>query len=129
MAGACRDRAHTSPAGCVEPFERLLVECEVVKYRVEQLAAKCGISVDTVRYYQSLGLLPLPKREGRVAWYGAEHAERIRDVRSLQKKGLTLAAIKRVITGELGRADADLAAAVAAARDGEDDVELLTLDE
>jgi DNA-binding transcriptional MerR regulator len=83
---------------------------------VEQLAATCEVSVDTVRYYQSLGLLPLPDREGRVAWYGPAHAERIREVRRLQSKGLTLAAIRRVVAGELGPADADLAAAVAAAR-------------
>jgi DNA-binding transcriptional MerR regulator len=96
---------------------------------VEQLAAACGISVDTVRYYQSLGLLPPPDREGRVAWYGAEHAARIRDVRALQKRGLTLAAVKRVVQGELGRADADLAAAVAAERGASDAEELLTLEE
>jgi DNA-binding transcriptional MerR regulator len=100
-----------------------------VRYRVEQLAAACGISVDTVRYYQSLGLLPPPDREGRVAWYGAEHAARIRDVRALQKRGLTLAAVKRVVQGELGRADADLAAAVAAERGASDAEELLTLEE
>jgi DNA-binding transcriptional MerR regulator len=100
----------------------------VVRYRVEQLAAACDVSVDTVRYYQTLGLLPLPAREGRVAWYGAEHAERIREVRALQRKGLTLAAIRRVVQGELGPADADLAAAVAAAR-GTDDGAQLTLEE
>jgi DNA-binding transcriptional MerR regulator len=100
-----------------------------VRYRVEQLAAACGVSVDTVRYYQSLGLLPPPEREGRVAWYGPPHAERIRDVRALQKKGLTLAAVKRVVQGELGRADADLAAAVAAERGAADTEELLTLEE
>ena len=99
-----------------------------MRYRVEQLAAVCDVSVDTVRYYQSLGLLPSPDREGRVAFYGEPHAERIREVRALQRKGLTLAAVKRVVTGELGSADADLAAAVAAARVTGDD-ELLTLEE
>ncbi len=99
-----------------------------MRYRVEQLAAACDVSVDTVRYYQTLGLLPAPVREGRVAWYGVEHAERIREVRSLQRKGLTLAAIRRVVQGELGPADTDLAAAVAAARGGEPD-ELLTLEQ
>ena len=84
--------------------------------------------MDTVRYYQSRGLLPQPEREGRVAWYGPAHAERIRQIRSLQKKGLTLAAIERVVRGELGAADADLAAAVAAER-GERADELLDLDE
>jgi DNA-binding transcriptional MerR regulator len=86
------------------------------------------VSVDTVRYYQSRGLLSQPEREGRVAWYGPAHAERIRQIRSLQKKGLTLAAIERVVRGELGAADADLAAAVAAER-GERVEELLELDE
>ena len=101
-----------------------------MRYRVEQLAAACDVSVDTVRYYQTLGLLPAPDREGRVAWYGAEHAERIREVRTLQSKGLTLAAIGRVVRGELGPADADLAAAVAAARgDGRATGELLTLEQ
>jgi DNA-binding transcriptional MerR regulator len=100
-----------------------------VRYRVEQLAAACGVSVDTVRYYQSLGLLEPPEREGRVAWYGERHAERIRDVRALARKGLTLAAVKRVVLGELGRADADLAAAVAAERGSGEPEELLTLQE
>lgn len=99
-----------------------------MRYRVEELARACRVSVDTVRYYQSLGLLPPPEREGRVAWYGPEHVERIREVRRLQRHGLTLAAIRRVVRGELGRADADLAAAVARARAG-DEEELLTLDE
>ena len=101
-----------------------------MRYRVEQLAAACDVSVDTVRYYQSRGLLPQPEREGRVAWYGPEHVERIRQIRTLQTKGLTLAAIRRVVDGELGAADADLAAAVAAARGRERRraTELLTLD-
>jgi DNA-binding transcriptional MerR regulator len=99
-----------------------------VRYRVEQLAARTGLSVDTVRYYQTLGLLSPPEKEGRVAWYGPEHAERIREVRALQKKGLTLIAIRRVVRGELGSADADLAAAVAAERGDVREGELLSLD-
>jgi DNA-binding transcriptional MerR regulator len=98
----------------------------VVRYRVEQLAAAADVSVDTVRYYQSLGLVPAPEREGRIAWYGDEHLERIRDVRSLQRRGLTLAAVGRLVAGELSPADADLAAAIAAAR-AAGAAELLTL--
>jgi DNA-binding transcriptional MerR regulator len=100
-----------------------------VRYRVEQLAAACDVSVDTVRYYQSRGLLAPPERQGRVAWYGAEHAARIRDVRSLQRKGLTLTAIKRVLDGELGTPDVDLAAAVHAARGNGAEDELLALED
>ncbi|MGZ8601572.1 MAG: MerR family transcriptional regulator [Actinomycetota bacterium] len=106
-----------------------------MRYRVEQLASICDVSVDTVRYYQARGLLHAPEREGRVAWYGPEHVERLAEIRSLQRKGLTLAAIRRVVSGELGHADADLAAAIAAARgkagdpdDRVDSGELMTLE-
>jgi DNA-binding transcriptional MerR regulator len=101
----------------------------VVRYRVEAVAAACDVSVDTVRYYQSKGLLPPPGREGRVAWYGTEHVERTREIRALRRKGLTLAAIKRVVEGVLGRVDADLAAAVAAAQAGEGHEGVLSLDQ
>ncbi|MEX0985418.1 MAG: MerR family transcriptional regulator [Actinomycetota bacterium] len=99
-----------------------------MRYRVEQLAAACDVSVDTVRYYQSLGLLPTPEREGRVAFYAREHVAAIRRVRSLQRKGLSLAAIGRVVRGELGAADEDLAAAVAAELGESDDAPGLTLE-
>jgi DNA-binding transcriptional MerR regulator len=91
---------------------------------VEQLASACDVSVDTIRYYQSRDLLPQPEREGRVAWYSADHVERLRRIRDLQRRGLTLAAIGRVVRGELGAADADLAAAVAEARGDAEDVSL-----
>jgi len=100
-----------------------------VRYRVEQLAAVCDVSVDTVRFYQSRGLVPQPVREGRVAWYEDAHADRIRRIRELQRKGLTLAAIARVVEGDLGPTDADLAAAVAVARGVEGAPAVLTLEE
>ncbi len=95
---------------------------------MEQLAAACDVSVDTIRYYQTRGLVPAPTREGRVAWYDEHHAERIREVRELRRRGLTLAAIERVLGDGMDPADADLALAVAAARGEAREDELLTLD-
>lgn len=100
-----------------------------MRYRVEQLAAACDVSVDTIRYYQSRGLVPPPAREGRVAWYEDRHAQRIREIRALRGKGLTLAAIERVLGDGADPADADLALAVAAARGETAEDELLTLDD
>jgi DNA-binding transcriptional MerR regulator len=101
-----------------------------MRYRVEQLASACDVSVDTVRYYQSRGLLPQPAREGRVAWYGPEHVAAIRRIRRLQGKGLTLQAVARVLGGGRRKADADLADAVAEELgEVEDLTELLTLGE
>jgi DNA-binding transcriptional MerR regulator len=97
------------------------------RYRVEQLATACDVSVDTVRYYQARGLLPQPEREGRVAWYRDEHAERIRRIRALQRDGLTLAAIRRVVDGDL-QVGGDLAEAVAEERGEASDGELMELE-
>jgi DNA-binding transcriptional MerR regulator len=84
-----------------------------MEWRVEDLASRAGISVDTVRFYQARQLLPPPRRHGRVALYRQEHLERIARIRDLQAKGLTLAAIRRVLAGELDAADEALVSAMA----------------
>jgi len=91
--------------------------------RVEELAGRAGVSVDTVRFYQKQRLLPPPVREGRVAWYTAEHLARMARVKELRRRGFTLAVIRRFLDGELDRADEPLAAAVseAAAPGGEEE--------
>jgi DNA-binding transcriptional MerR regulator len=76
-----------------------------VELRVEQLSAEAGVSVDTIRYYQTKGLLDPPRREGRVAWYGPDHLARIARIRSLQDRGFTLATIIRFVNGDLDRDD------------------------
>jgi DNA-binding transcriptional MerR regulator len=81
--------------------------------RVEDLARRAGVRVDTVRYYQSRGLLPSPRKSGRVALYGEEHLQSLERVRSLQAKGFTLATIARVLAGELDTADQALVSALA----------------
>ena len=66
-------------------------------YRVDRLAARAGVTVDTVRYYQARGLLPRPRRAGRLALYGDEHLDRLRRIRALSAKGLSLSVIRRVL--------------------------------
>ena len=46
--------------------------------RVAELAEAAGVGVDTVRFYQTRGLIPAPRRRGRFAIYSADHLERIR---------------------------------------------------
>jgi DNA-binding transcriptional MerR regulator len=99
-----------------------------MEYRIDQLAAASGVSVDTVRYYQTRRLLPSPRHEGRVAWYGDEHRQRIERIRNLQRRGLTLAAVRRVLDDEPGGLDESLSVAVAAARAGEAE-RVITLEE
>jgi len=98
--------------------------------RVEELALAGEISVDTIRYYQKQRLLPPPGRDGRLAFYGDEHLDRIGRIKELQRQGFTLAVIRRFLDGELDPADEPLAAAVAAAgQHADDEGELFGLDE
>jgi DNA-binding transcriptional MerR regulator len=89
------------------------------------------MSVDTVRFYQSKGLLPQPDREGRVAWYSDEHVERLDRIKGLKDKGFTLSSISRLLSGDLDQADEALVEAVTvnAGVAGSDDAESFTLNE
>jgi DNA-binding transcriptional MerR regulator len=88
-----------------------------MEMRVEQLSARADVTVDTIRYYQSKGLLDPPRREGRVAWYGDRHLERLARIRSLQGRGFTLATIVRLVSGELDAADEALLGELSGWRD------------
>jgi DNA-binding transcriptional MerR regulator len=69
----------------------------VKEYRVQELARQAGITVELLRSYQSKGLLPSPRHEGRVAWYGARHLERLRLIRDLKDRGYPLRTIEQAV--------------------------------
>ncbi|MEU5401033.1 MerR family transcriptional regulator [Streptomyces sp. NPDC005963] len=57
---------------------------------MEELAEKAGITVRTLRFYRERGLLPPPRRAGRIAWYGDQHLARLRTITALLERGHTL---------------------------------------
>lgn len=71
---------------------------------VEELAERTGVSVRTIRWYQSEGLLPPPGRSGREARYGQAHVERLDRIAGLQARGLRLQAVAEVLDGTAGDA-------------------------
>jgi len=87
---------------------------------VDELAATCGVSVDTVRFYQARGLLPRPDRDGRVAWYDEPHRERLDAIRELKAQGFPLAMIGRVLSGELDASGRALGLALAGPLPGDE---------
>ncbi|KRC53669.1 MULTISPECIES: MerR family transcriptional regulator [unclassified Nocardioides] len=66
---------------------------------LEQLTERTGLTVRTVRFYTSRGLVPPPIRRGRSGYYSAEHIARIELVLELQSHGFTLSAIERYVAG------------------------------
>ena len=67
------------------------------EFTIDELAARTGMTVRTVRFYATEGLLPPPERRGRVAYYGADHRRRLELIRTLQEHGYTLSAVERVL--------------------------------
>ena len=66
-------------------------------WRIDELAQRAGVAVDTIRYYQREGLLPSGERSGRTRRFGPEHLERLERIRALQARRFSLAAIRALL--------------------------------
>ena len=66
-------------------------------WRIDALAQRAGITVDTIRYYQREGLLPAAERHGRTNLYGPEHLDRLDRIKELQGRRFSLAAIRALL--------------------------------
>ncbi|MFI0215125.1 MerR family transcriptional regulator [Streptomyces lydicus] len=65
---------------------------------VDELAARAGVTVRTIRFYSTRGLLPPPEiGPRRVGRYGPDHLSRLALIEELQHQGLTLSAIERYL--------------------------------
>jgi DNA-binding transcriptional MerR regulator len=85
------------------------------EWRIDDLAQRSGVSVDTIRFYQREGLLHAPTRRGRTVIYGPAHLHRLDQIRDLQARHLSLAAIRNL----LDRARLGLAESLFAAGEGD----------
>lgn len=68
-------------------------------YRIGELAASSGVTPDTLRYYERLGLLPRPQRTGggfRV--YIPAALQRVRFIKQAQTLGLSLQEIRELVS-------------------------------
>jgi len=71
--------------------------------KVGELAAAGGVNVETVRYYQRIGLMPTPERPlGGQRAYAPELAERLRFIRRAQELGFSLAEVSDLLKLESG---------------------------
>jgi DNA-binding transcriptional MerR regulator len=69
-------------------------------WRIDELAQRAGVTVDTIRYYAREHLLPPPERSGRHKLYGPEHLDRLTQIRDLQAQRFSLAAIRAVLDSD-----------------------------
>jgi DNA-binding transcriptional MerR regulator len=69
-----------------------------VEYRIDELAREAGTTVRNVRAYQDRGLLPPPRRSGRVGLYTDAHLARLRLIGHMLERGYTLGNIAELIS-------------------------------
>ncbi|HSD53884.1 MAG TPA: MerR family transcriptional regulator [Burkholderiales bacterium] len=84
-------------------------------YTIGELARATGVHLETIRYYQRVGLLPVPPRaDGAARRYGPEAVERLLLIRSARRLTFSLAEIAGLVAvaeDQKGCADARAIAA------------------
>jgi len=71
--------------------------------RISELAHTAGVHVETIRYYQGIGLLPRPDRaHGRIRRYGADDLKRVRFIKRAQALGFSLEEISLLLGLSVG---------------------------
>ncbi len=94
----CKTRAMSRGRGHRDPTPVTESEAEgSEEIGLDELTERTGVSGRTVRYYQSKGVLPLPRKAGRDARYNGLHVERLELIAELQARGLKLEAIKELV--------------------------------
>lgn len=68
-------------------------------FSIGQLAAQTGSKVQTIRYYEQIGLMPEPLRtEGNQRRYGQQHMSRLAFIRHSRELGFPLDAIRELLS-------------------------------
>src|SRR5882762_1261659 len=66
--------------------------------QIGEVAKRAGVTVDTLRYYERLKLLPRPRRSsGGFRLFAPEHIERVQFIKQAQELGFSLEEIKGLL--------------------------------
>ena len=80
-----------------------MAQQKVPDMKIGALAEQTGVHVETIRYYQGLGLMPKPARvHGSVRRYGAEAADRLRFIKRAQGLGFSLDEVRLLLNLSVG---------------------------
>lgn len=64
---------------------------------IGELSRRTGCNIETIRYYERIGLMPIPPRRGRYRSYGAEDVGRLGFVRRARELGFTLDEVRALL--------------------------------
>jgi MerR family transcriptional regulator, mercuric resistance operon regulatory protein len=64
---------------------------------IGELSRRTGCNIETIRYYERIGLMPAPPRKGRYRSYGGDHVARLGFVRRARELGFTLDEVRALL--------------------------------
>ena len=65
--------------------------------QIGELSRRTGCNIETIRYYERIGLLPTPSRRGRFRSYAREDVARLGFVRRARELGFTLDEVRALL--------------------------------
>src|SRR5207249_9906662 len=72
---------------------------ETRRIAIGVLATHTGTNIETIRYYERVGLLPAPaRRSGGYRLYGTAHLKRLNFIRRARVLGFSLADVRKLLT-------------------------------
>jgi MerR family mercuric resistance operon transcriptional regulator len=67
-------------------------------FPIGALSAQTGVNIETIRYYERIGIMPAPPRtEGRQRVYDADHVRRLTFIRRSRELGFSLDEIRDLL--------------------------------
>lgn len=73
---------------------------------IGELSRRTGCNIETIRYYERIGLMPVPPRRGRYRSYDEQHESRLGFVRRARELGFTLDEVRALLGLAAGGPDA-----------------------
>jgi len=64
---------------------------------IGEVSRRTGCNIETIRYYERIGLLPAPDRQGRFRRYGGDDVRRLTFVRRARELGFTLDEVRALL--------------------------------
>jgi MerR family transcriptional regulator, mercuric resistance operon regulatory protein len=65
---------------------------------IGEFSRRTGCNIETIRYYERIGLLPVPERRGRYRAYDRDDVRRLAFVRRARELGFSIETVRALLT-------------------------------
>jgi MerR family mercuric resistance operon transcriptional regulator len=70
----------------------------IIAMPIGELSRRTGCNIETIRYYERIGIIPAPPRRGNYRSYSEDDAARLGFVRRARELGFTLDQVRTLLT-------------------------------